>query len=77
MITIRNFPLSREANINYLIEREDNVNLLNFDKFIGLDLTIMKCHIVTSAMQLLNNCSCQLQGKTTKMSLADLGIRSL
>jgi len=26
MMTIRNFPLSREANINYLIEREDNVN---------------------------------------------------
>jgi len=26
ILTIRNFPLSREANINYLIEREDNVN---------------------------------------------------
>jgi len=26
MMTIRNFPLSREVNINYLIEREDNVN---------------------------------------------------
>ena len=30
ILTIRNFPLSREANINYLIEREDNVNFLNF-----------------------------------------------
>jgi len=29
-LTIRNFPRKREVNINYLIEREDNVNFFKF-----------------------------------------------
>jgi len=29
-LTIRNFPQKREVNINYLIEREDNVNFFKF-----------------------------------------------
>ena len=46
-MTIRNFPHSREANINYLIEREDNVNFIILLKsyssaFVNNEMT--NCH---------------------------------
>jgi len=53
---MRNFPRKREVNINYLMEREDNVNFFKFYKsLIGSRFLIMKRHIVTSAMQISNS----------------------
>ena len=44
MLTIRNFPLSREVNINHLMEREDNVNFLNSYRATIINNTMTNCH---------------------------------
>ena len=73
ILTIRNFPHSREVNINYLIEREDNVNLLIlYGSYRGtlLDNEMTYCHFCYAIyfVHLVNN--------FTRMRLVDLAALS-
>ena len=60
ILTIRNFPRKREVNINYLIEREDNVNfkiLLRSYRFTFQNNEMTYCHLWFANYEYYSVCS--------------------